>query len=270
MCGRFALTASPDEVRALLEYLDLPNFPPRYNIAPTQPIAIVRQEGDRRRFALVRWGLVPGWVKDPMSFTLLINARAETAAEKPSFRNAMRHRRCLIPASGFYEWKRPENGPKQPYWIRPRDGGLVAFAGLWEEWTDPDGGEIETGAILTVDANRTIAEIHNRMPAVIAKENFAGWLDTGRVPAKEAAKMLAPAPEDLFTAIPVSTRVNSARDDDPGLQEAVPIAEGASDAGEKPVEKGGDKGGDKGGEKQGEKQEAKRKAKGGPDQFDLF
>ncbi|NRG19720.1 SOS response-associated peptidase [Rhizobiales bacterium] len=224
MCGRFALTASPEEVRALLQYLDQPNFPPRFNIAPTQPIAIVRQDHGKRRFALVRWGLVPGWVKDPASFTLLINARSETAAEKPSFRTAMRHRRCLIPASGFYEWKRPDGGPKQPYWIRPKDGGLVAFAGLWEEWADPDGGEIETGAILTIEANRTVGEIHNRMPVVIAPENFDDWLDVTNVTAKEAAKILKPAPEDLFEAIPVSTRVNSARDDDPGLQEPVDVA----------------------------------------------
>ncbi len=269
MCGRFALTASPEEVRALFGYLDQPNFPPRYNIAPTQPIAIVRQEGDRRRFVLVRWGLVPGWVKDPASFTLLLNARAETAAEKPSFRNAMRHRRCLIPASGFYEWRRPEGGPKQPYWISPKGGGLVAFAGLWEDWSDPDGGEIETGAILTVDANKTIGEIHHRMPAVIAKENFADWLDTGRVLAKEAAKMLAPAPEDLFEAIPVSTRVNAARDDDPGLQAQVPLAIKEPDE-SAAVEKRGDKFGDKDGDKLGEKPGGKRKAKGGPDQFDLF
>ncbi|WP_029060142.1 SOS response-associated peptidase [Stappia stellulata] len=223
MCGRFALSATPQEVQALFAYVDTPNFPPRYNIAPTQPVATVRQAHGARRFVLVRWGLVPGWVKDPASFSLLINARAETAAEKPSFRAAMRHRRCLIPASGFYEWQRPDAGPKQPYWIRPRDGGIVAFAGLWEEWCDPDGGEIDTGAILTVAANSAIAPIHNRMPAVIAPEDFDIWLDVQNTPLKEARALLRPAPESLFEALPVSTRVNSAREDAPELLEPVAV-----------------------------------------------
>ncbi|MBA5779259.1 SOS response-associated peptidase [Stappia sp. F7233] len=254
MCGRFALTASPEEVRALLQYLDLPNFPPRYNIAPTQPIAIVRQGPGGRRFALVRWGLVPGWVKDPASFSLLINARSETAGEKPAFRAAMRHRRCLVPASGFYEWKKMEGGRKQPFWIRPRDGGLVAFAGLWEEWSDPDSGDIETGAILTTSAAGRIAEIHDRMPVVIGKEDFADWLDVLNVGHREAAELLKPAPEDLFEAIPVSTRVNSARDDDPGLQEEV-----------QPVSSGGEK--DGGGDR---KRSGRTKAAKTDGQLDLF
>lgn len=233
MCGRYALSATPQEVRALFDHVDTPEFPPRYNIAPTQPIATVRLSGNARRFALVRWGLVPGWVKDPASFSLLINARAETAAEKPSFRAAMRHRRCLVPASGFYEWHRPEGGAKQPYWIRPRDGGLVAFAGLWEEWCDPDGGEIETGAILTVPANRTIGAIHHRMPAVIAPQDFDAWLDVRSTPLAEARALLTSPAEDLFEAVPVSTRVNSARIDDEELTRPVaPEADpdGAPDA----------------------------------------
>ncbi|PLX36293.1 MAG: DUF159 family protein [Hyphomicrobiales bacterium] len=230
MCGRFALTATPDEVRRWFGYPETPNFPARYNIAPTQPIAIVRTEGGGRHFALVRWGLVPSWVKDPNEFSLLINARSETAAEKPSFRNAMKNGRCLVPASGFYEWRRPDSGPKQAYWIRPRDGGLVAFAGLWESWADRDGGDVETGAILTTNASPTIAAIHHRMPAVIAPEDFDAWLDTATVPARKAVEMLKPAPDDLFEAIPVSNRVNAVRNDDPDLLSEIEIEEGSEPA----------------------------------------
>ena len=225
MCGRFALRQSPAEVSALFGYRgDVPgaDFPPRYNIAPTQPVATVRLSHGERRFALVRWGLVPGWVKDPAAFSLLINARAETAADKPSFRAAMRHRRCLVPASGYYEWHRPETGEKTPYFIRPRDGGIVAFAGLWEEWCDPDGGESETGALLTVPANAALAPIHHRMPVVVAPDDFDAWLDVGGTPLKEALALLRPAVGDLFEAVPVSGRVNSAREDDAAL--TVPVA----------------------------------------------
>jgi len=220
MCGRFSLTATPDDVRALFAYIDLPNFPPRYNIAPTQPIATVRLDHGERRFALVRWGLVPSWVKDPASFSLLINARAETAADKPSFRAAMRHHRCLIPASGFYEWRRTPEG-KQPYWISPAYGGLMAFAGLWDTWSDPDGGDIDTGAVLTTTANRTIGQIHHRMPAILMPDAFDAWLDTGNVMARDATTMLAPAPEDYLTAVPVSPRVNKVSNDDADLQNEV-------------------------------------------------
>lgn len=220
MCGRFALRQTPEEVRRWFDYAETPNFPARYNIAPTQPIAIVRADSaGARHFALVRWGLIPSWVKDPADFSLLINARAETAIEKPSFRNPMRHGRCLVPASGFYEWRRPASGPKQAYWVQPRDHGLVAFAGLWETWFAPDGSDIETGAILTVDANAAIAQIHNRMPAVIAREDFGTWLDTANVPPKKAKELLKPAPEDLFEAIPVSNRVNAVANSGPELQE---------------------------------------------------
>lgn len=225
MCGRYSLTASPEDVRALFGYEDQPNFPPRYNIAPTQAIAIVRQVGGARRFALVRWGLMPSWVKDPASFSLLINARAETAHEKPAFRGSMRHHRCLIPANGFYEWRRGPGNAKQPYWIAPKDGGLVAFAGLWADWMSADGSEMESAAILTTQANGRIAPIHNRMPAVIAPEQFDLWLDTANVDAREASALLAPAPDDLFEAIPVSSRVNAVRNDDPELQREATVEE---------------------------------------------
>lgn len=221
VCGRYSLTASPEDVRALFGYEDQPNFPPRYNIAPTQPIAIVRNERGERRFALVRWGLMPGWVKDPSSFSLLINARSETAEEKPAFRGSMRHNRCLVPASGFYEWRKVGDGPKQPYWIAPRDGGLVAFAGLWSDWASAEGSQIDTGAILTTQANATLKPIHHRMPVVIAPQDFERWLDTAHTEPRHVRDLLKPPPDDLFEAVPVSTRVNAVANDDGALHDPV-------------------------------------------------
>lgn len=217
MCGRYALTATPEEVQALMGYLDEEIFPPRYNIAPTQPVAIVRLVEGKTRFALVRWGLVPSWVKDPKSFSLLFNARSETAAEKPSFRAAMRYRRCLFPVSGFYEWRRGPGKEKQPYWIKPKGGGLVAFAGLWETWSDSDGGEIDSACILTTSANETIAPIHDRMPVIVAPDDFDRWLDVREFTPDEVADLLRPAPVDLFETIAVGQGVNAARNDNPSL-----------------------------------------------------
>ena len=218
MCGRFALTDDEAALMAFLGFVDGEPFPPRYNIAPTQPIAIVRHQHGARRFALVRWGLVPSWVENPKQFSLLINARAEGIIEKPWFKNAMRYRRCLVPASGFYEWRR-RGGEKQPYWVRPRTGGPIAFAGLWETWSDRDGGEIDSACIVTAHANATVAPIHARMPVIIAPENFERWLTEPHP--EEAADLLHPAPDDFFEAFQVSDRVNKADADDPGLIEPV-------------------------------------------------
>jgi len=205
MCGRFSLTATPEEVQELFGLEEIENFPPRYNIAPTQPILIIagdrrREEGDNRtdrRALLARWGFLPGWVKDPADFPLLINARSETAAEKASFRAAMRHRRVLIAASGFYEWHRPGKGAKEkstPYWIKPRQGGIVAFGGLMETYMSADGAEMDTAAVLTVGPNREVAPIHDRMPVVIQ-------------------------PDDYFEAIRVSDLVNKVANSGPEVQE---------------------------------------------------
>jgi len=225
MCGRLALTTPPDAVRTFFGYVERPNFPPRYNIAPTQPLAIVRQTLDgTRRFHLVRWGLIPSWVKDPSGFTLLINARAETASQKPSFRTAMRHHRCLVPASGFYEWRRTPDG-KQPFWIRPRDGNIMAFAGLWETWSDPDGGDMDTGAILTIESNRMMHEIHHRMPVILKPDSFETWLDVANVERRDAEKLLVPVEDDFLVASPVSTRVNKVVNDDPDVQREIPPEE---------------------------------------------
>lgn len=219
MCGRFALAATAEEVAALFGYLDAEDFPPRYNIAPTQPVAIVREEHRRRRFALARWGLVPAWVEDPKRFQLLINARSEGIAAKPAFKNAIRYRRCLVPASGFYEWRR-QGKARQPFWVRPRKGGPIGFAGLWETWSDRDGGEIDSACIVTTAANATLAPIHARMPVVIAREDFEVWL---KGETDEAMALLAPAPDGLLEAYPVGDRVNKADADDPGL--LLPVAD---------------------------------------------
>lgn len=240
MCGRFSLTATPEEVQELFGLEEIEGFPPRYNIAPTQPILIVagdrrREDGDNRtdrRALLARWGLLPGWVKDPADFPLLINARSETAAEKASFRAAMRHRRVLVAASGFYEWHRPPKGSKQksiPYWIRPRNGGIVAFAGLLETYMSPDGAEMDTAAILTVSANTAIAPIHDRMPVVIRPEDFTRWLDCLNQEPRHVADLIVPADDDYFEAVRVSDLVNKVANTGPELQN--PAADEAGQAG---------------------------------------
>ncbi len=227
MCGRYTVTATPDVLQALFGYPEQPNFPPRFNIAPTQPIAIVRLMDDKRQFALVRWGLLPSWVKDPKAFTLLINARGESAAEKPAFRAAMKRRRCLIPADGFYEWQ-AVGGRKQPFYVRAKSGEPFAFAGLWETWTGPNGEELDTAAIVTTRANRMLSPIYDRMPVIVPPEAFDLWLNCAAVDATTASALIAPAPENFFEAYPVSTDVNRTANDDPKLIE--PLVAGAQPA----------------------------------------
>ncbi len=223
MCGRFSLIASPQEVQAFLDLDDIEPFPPRYNIAPTQPVLVIMMDGNGiRRGILVRWGLVPSWVKDPKAFCLLINARSETADTKASFRTAMRYRRVLIPASGYYEWHRSENR-KQPYWIMPGAGGLVGFAGLMETWIGPDGEEIDTGCILTAEAIGPIAKIHHRVPVVIDPADQDKWLDCRSQDAGEIKHLLRPPPVELFEAVAVSDKVNKVANAGPDIQEPVEI-----------------------------------------------
>jgi putative SOS response-associated peptidase YedK len=247
MCGRYAITSAPEAIRALFRYDERPNFPPRYNVAPTQPIPIVRLTDGKRAFALVRWGLIPAWVKDPKTFSLLINARGESAIEKPAFRNAMKRRRCLIPADGFYEWTQVGER-KRPYFVRPRAGGPVAFAGLYETWTGPNGEEQDTAAIVTATANRTLSAIHDRMPVIVPPEAFDFWLDCANVDATIASALIAPAREGLVEVYEVSTAVNRVANDDARLTE--PAAAEASPpvgqvAAEQPVRKRAKKDDDK-------------------------
>ncbi|MBY0226537.1 MAG: SOS response-associated peptidase [Hyphomicrobium sp.] len=219
MCSRYSLTSPPEAVRAYFDTKNALDFPPRYNIAPTQPVLIVRRDhaGDREQH-LVRWGLIPSWVKDPSEFTTIINARSETASEKPSFRGSLRHRRCLVPATGFYEWT-GKPGQKRPHMFRPRDGGLFALAGLAEHWVGADGSELETMAILTTSANATMEPIHDRMPVIIAPEHFDVWLDCTTGTSKFAETLLMPPPASLLEILDVNPRLNNPRNEGPDLHQ---------------------------------------------------
>jgi len=222
MCGRYVISSSPEAIRAAFGYGERPNFPPRCNVAPTQPIPVVRHVDGKRSFALMRWGFVPGWVKDPKTVSLMINARGESVGDKPAFRNAMRRRRYLIPADGFYDWR--PGAAQRPYFVRARSGAPLAFAGLWETWIGPNGEELDTAAIVTTRANRLLAPIHERMPAIVAAEAFDLWLDCAKVDAVTAAALIAPAPEALLECYEVSPAVNRVANDSPDLIAPAPAA----------------------------------------------
>jgi putative SOS response-associated peptidase YedK len=228
MCGRYVIISTPEAIRALFRYGEQPNFPPRYNVAPTQPIPVVHLHEGRRSFGLMRWGLLPSWVKDPKGFPLLINARGESVLDKPAFRNAMRRRRCLIPTDGFYEWQ--IGAPKRPYFVRAvrsADGSAppLAFAGLWETWTGPNGEEIDTAAIITTTANRALSHIHERMPVFVPKEAFDLWLDCANVDADVAAALIRPAADTLLEAYEISSAVNRVANDSAALIASVSAAD---------------------------------------------
>ncbi len=218
MCGRYCITSAPEAIRALFRYAEQPNFPPRYNVAPTQPVPIVRLANGQRQFALVRWGLLPSWVKDPKAFSLLINARGESVNDKPAFRYAMKRRRCLFPADGFYEWKE-EGGRKRAFFAHPMTDGPIAFAGLWETWTGPNGEELETAAIITTQANSAMAAVHHRAPVIVAPDAFDFWLDCANVDEKTASAVFAPAPECSMAVYEISPAVNRVANDSPALHE---------------------------------------------------
>lgn len=217
MCGRFALIPTPEEVADIFGLAEVEDFPPRYNIAPTQPVLMViaghpREPGSNlpdRRALLVRWGLWPWWAKDLKKLPLLINARSEDAAEKPAFRDAMRHRRTLVPASGFFEWRKTGQKSRQAYWVRPRSGGVIAFGGLMETWHEPGGSEVDTGAVLTTAANDDVGHIHDRMPVVIGPEDFSRWLNCRDQEPRDVADLMRPVAAGFFEAVPVSDRVNN-------------------------------------------------------------
>jgi putative SOS response-associated peptidase YedK len=216
MCGRFTLAVPAEQVATQFQLSQVPELAPRYNIAPTQEVAAIRDAGAGRELVLLRWGLVPSWAKDPSVGSKLINARSETAAEKPSFRSALRQRRCLIPADGFYEWQAQADG-KQPFHIRLADGAPFAMAGLWEQWKTPAGAWLQTCTILTTAANELMSPLHDRMPVMLSPEQYALWLDPGLHDAGPLQELLAPYPAEQMVAYPVSRAVNKAGNEGPGL-----------------------------------------------------
>lgn len=232
MCGRFPLTSPLAEMRRVFRFDERPNLAPRYNVAPTQTVPIVRNRSDRemaiirqagegagRELVMARWGFIPSWAKDASIGYKMINARAEGITEKPAFRAAFKARRCIIPADGFYEWQRRPDGTKQPYLIRRRDGAPIGFAGLWETWKDRGSGEeITSCTIITCPPNELMAELHNRMPVILDPADYDLWLDAQH-PA--GIELLRPCPADWLEAVPVSTRVNSPRNDDATIIEPV-------------------------------------------------
>lgn len=212
MCGRYALNAPPELIAELFALSEVPELEPHYNIAPTQRQPIVRVVAGARRLDSLRWGLVPPWADDLTIGARMINARAETAAQKPAFRDAFRRHRCLVPASGFFEWK-AEAGVKQPYYIHPREG-LFALAGLWDRWRAPDSTIVETYTILTTEANELLRSLHDRMPVILRPDVFAQWLDPGFHEVGALADLMRPAPPEGIQLRSVSRRVNNVANDD--------------------------------------------------------
>jgi putative SOS response-associated peptidase YedK len=222
MCGRYALASPPEVIAERFNLLWVREVPAHYNIAPSQTIPVVRATEQGRELALLKWGLIPSWAKDAAIGTKLINARAETLADKPAFRNAFRRRHCLVPADAFYEWKAIA-GRRQPYSIRMADKKLFGMAGLWEHWVNPAGETVETCTIITVNANELVGKLHDRMPLIIQPSDYGAWLDAANPGARD---LLKPFPAKLMSYYPVSMRVNSVRNDDAECMEPVegPVA----------------------------------------------
>jgi putative SOS response-associated peptidase YedK len=218
MCGRFTLSAAGQSLAELFHLEQVPDPAPRYNIAPTQPVLAVREDAQgQRSLATLRWGLVPAWAKDVSIGARLINARAESVADKPAFRAAFRHRRCLVPADGFYEWGQVE-GRKQPYLFRLNGGAPFAIAGLWERWQGPDQQPLESLTLITTEANRLVGGVHERMPVILPPEDFELWLSTQSKDGERLKTLLRPYPDRAgdraMEAFPVSPRVNRVENDD--------------------------------------------------------
>jgi putative SOS response-associated peptidase YedK len=217
MCGRFTLTVDADSIQTHFPWLEtIPQqIAPRYNIAPTQPIAVVPNDG-RNAVDHFVWGLIPFWAKDPSIGSRMINARAETLAEKNSFKNAYKRRRCLVLADGFYEWAIVgDKKTKQPYYFRMEDGAPFAFAGLWEEWNSPEGSQLKSATIITTEPNQLVRRVHVRMPVILHPEDYPLWLSSEEKPPSALQNLLTAYPAEEMIAFPVSTSVNSPRNDLP-------------------------------------------------------
>jgi len=217
MCGRFTLTVSPEELQAAFPNFHIPvDLPPSYNIAPSQPIPVIPNDGVNR-LDFYQWGLIPSWTKvENLGKFSFINARSETAAEKPSFKNSFKRRRCLILADGFYEWSKSTSGKgKAPYYFTMKDQKPFAFAGLWEIWNSPEGDPLKSACILTTTPNELVKPIHNRMPVILAPEDYDTWLDPVENKAPVFQPLLRSFPAELMQSYPVSTYVNSPKNNSP-------------------------------------------------------
>jgi putative SOS response-associated peptidase YedK len=228
MPGRYAVTSPPSLMRKLFGYVEEPDFPPRYNIAPTQPVPIVHGERDAagkaaRHFTLMRWGFIPAFVKDPRSAAPIINPRSETAAERTSFRAALMRRRCIFIADAFYQWQAQT---KRVFLVRRPDASPFGMAGIWECWTSPYGDEIDTACMLTTSANGTLAAIAERMPVILERKALAAWLDTGEAGLGEAMRLARPAPDDALVLVEIGDAVNRVANDGPFVQEPLKSANG--------------------------------------------
>jgi len=227
MCGRYRLSRRKQIVE---EYFDSPSdeqdWVPRYNIAPTQPVPVIRQHPKQpvRQLSLMKWGLIPSWAKDPSGGASMINARSETASTKPAFRDALRARRCLIPADGFYEWVRTQKA-KQPYCFEVNGSKLFAFAGIWDRWKDPHGGWMKTCSILTTTPNAVTSAVHDRMPVIVDPDSYDLWLDPGMQNVAAVSELLKPYDARLMRCYPVSTRINQVANDDEECSRAIEVAE---------------------------------------------
>ena len=228
MCGRYRLSRRKE---LLAEYFDadlsdFDSWEPRYNIAPTQAVPVIRQhpKEPKRVLSLMRWGLIPSWAKDMSGAASTINARSETAAEKPAFREPMKSRRCLIPADGFYEWRRTGTS-KQPFCFEVSDGELFAFAGLWDGWRDANGQWIRSCSILTTTPNPVTSLVHDRMPVILDRSDYDLWLDPGMTQVEELRRLLQPYDADLMRSYPVSSRVNQVANDDEACSTPIEVVE---------------------------------------------
>ncbi len=231
MCGRFTIKTPNPQLIDLFGLSEEPSLTPRYNVSPTQMVPVIRtsEASGSRQIDMLRWGLIPKWAKDKSIGNRLINARSETVHEKPSFRSAFHHRRCLVVADGFYEWKRlPDKKRKEPYYFTMTDGGPFAFAGLWERWTDSDGAIIESCAVLTTVANDLLADVHDRMPVILPPENHDTWLDTTIDEPASIRHLFDPLPGSSMQKRLVGTLVNNPRNDKPACIDPVEETGGSS------------------------------------------